>query len=129
MSLSTVLVASAISALVETPITTYDIHCSASSEALRSLDLVAFHKSSLVAPTGQLTVHPTVLPIVQPTQQLMQPQLSSHKLQLQHLFQITIQTLTGKMTKYDVTVCDTTNGLKQKIVVEEGIPYDQQRLL
>jgi ubiquitin len=114
MPLSPVLVASAISALVKTPIITYDDYCNGSLGDLESLDLKAFHSSSLVAPRAQPTV---------------QPQLSGHTLHSQDQYQISVKTLTGKTTKYDVTCSETTDSLKQKIMRKHGIPVDDQRLI
>jgi hypothetical protein len=93
MSLSSALVASAIGALVGSPVIEYDDYCRDSAQGLQALDMKAFHKSSLVAPT------PTPTPIVQ---RHLPPLLGSSSRQ-QSSFQIYVETLTGKTTTLDAT--------------------------
>lgn len=104
MSFNSALVASAIGVLVGVPVTTYDDYCRDSTLAFAALDMEAFHKRSLVAPTPA-TVHP-----VQPHQ----TPLSGHTLHPQSRFQIDVKTLTGKTITFDVTLSDTIDSVKER---------------
>jgi Ubiquitin family len=117
------IVTSAIGALLDRTVLTYDDYCRDPPDTCEPLDLKAFHASSLVGYTEMAdpAPDPTPVPTREPTpapQELQQP-----------TFQIFVKTLTGATVTFQGYSSEPVESFKQKIKVKTTIDVEEQRLI
>ena len=130
MPLNSDLVTAAIGALVGCPVVTYEEYQRNPSPDIQPLDLEAFHNSVLVAPAPQPGSSTQPGPIDQPgpINQPAQPPYREFYL-IARPFTIFVKTLTGRTVTIAVSLNDTVESVKHKIVEKVDLPVEEQRLI